>query len=129
MNSKLSTISSPIWRRPFSYTTGEVQSEYEKVEEDALTLSGDDLEDDSTKGKWLSRLAKVGECVTEITVSEYMPMLPEWMFKKRNPQKRPSREEGEARTLRGHHCHGSWVSLAGGFQWRSGYLVVSSQRC
>ena len=95
----------------FSYTTGEVQSEYEKVEEDALTLSGDDLEDDSTKGKWLSRLAKVGECVTEITVSEYMPMLPEWMFKKRILKKDPAGKKEK------HERYGGIIATVLGFLW------------
>ncbi|CAE7669441.1 unnamed protein product [Symbiodinium sp. CCMP2592] len=68
----------------FSYTTGEVKREYEKVEEDTKDLSGDDLDDDSTKGKWIRRLAKVGECVTEITVSEFMPMLLAEKHRERN---------------------------------------------
>jgi len=96
----------------FSYTTGEVQHAYESVEADASsTLSGDDLEDDSTKGKWLSRLAKVGECVTEITVAEYMPMLPEWMFKKRILKHDPAEKKEK------HERYGGIISTVLGFLW------------
>ncbi|CAE7946300.1 dfa [Symbiodinium sp. KB8] len=96
----------------FSYTTGEVQHEYEYVEADASsTLSGDDLEDDSTKGKWLSRLAKVGECVTEITVAEYVPMLPEWMFKKRILKHDPAEKKEK------HERYGGIIATVLGFLW------------
>ncbi|CAE7502513.1 dfa [Symbiodinium necroappetens] len=96
----------------FSYTTGEVQQVYESVEADASsTLSGDDLEDDSTKGKWLSRLAKVGECVTEITVEAYMPMLPEWMFKKRILKHDPAEKKEK------HERYGGIIATVLGFLW------------
>ena len=55
----------------FEYVTGEVQTEYQKVEDDDSGTI-----DTGGKTSWLQRLIKVGECVTEIAVGE-IPALAE----------------------------------------------------